>query len=50
MFIAEIPLRETANYTRRVLEVQAAYNLLYRGELPRWENAVDPVVEGNIDF
>lgn len=50
VFIVEIPLRETANYTRRVLEVQAAYNLLYRGELPRWQNTVDPVVESNIDF
>lgn len=50
VFVAEIPLRETANYTRRVLEVQAAYNLLYRGELPRWTNAVDPQVEANIDF
>ncbi len=50
VFIAEIPLRETANYTRRVLEVQAAYELLYRGELPRWKNSVDAVVEGNIDF
>jgi tetratricopeptide (TPR) repeat protein len=50
VFIAEIPFRETANYTRRVLEVQAAYSLLYRGELPRWTNAVDPQVEGNIDF
>ena len=50
VFVAEIPLRETANYTRRVLEVQAAYNLMYRGELPRWTNVVDPQVEGNIDF
>ena len=50
VFIVEIPLRETANYTRRVLEVQAAYNLLYRGELPRWQNTVDPAVESNIDF
>ena len=30
--------------------VQAAYELLYRGELPRWTNTVDPQVEGNIDF
>ncbi|MBL9103330.1 MAG: lytic transglycosylase domain-containing protein [Myxococcales bacterium] len=50
VFIAEIPIRETANYTRRVLEVQAAYYLLYKGELPRWTNAVDAVVEANIDF
>ena len=50
VFIAEIPIRETANYTRRVLEVQAAYSLLYKGELPRWTNTVDAQVEGNIDF
>lgn len=50
VFVAEIPIRETANYTRRVLEVQAAYSLLYKGELPRWTNAVDAVVESNIDF
>jgi len=50
VFIAEIPFRETANYTRRVLEVQAAYSLLYRGELPRWTNTVDARVEANIDF
>ena len=50
VFIAEIPFRETANYTRRVLEVQAAYGLLYGGGLPRWTNAVDAQVEPNIDF
>lgn len=50
VFIAEIPFRETANYTRRVLEVQAAYALMYSGTLPRWQNAVDLRVESNIDF
>lgn len=50
VFIAEIPFRETANYTRRVLEVQAAYALLYAGSLPRWQNTVDLKVEDNIDF
>ncbi|HEY8377379.1 MAG TPA: lytic transglycosylase domain-containing protein, partial [Nannocystis sp.] len=50
VFIAEIPFRETANYTRRVLEVQAAYALMYGGSLPRWSNAVDLQVEDNIDF
>jgi len=50
VFIAVVPFRETANYARCVLEVQAAYSLLYRGELPRWTNAVDPKVEANIDF
>lgn len=50
VFIAEIPFRETANYTRRVLEVQAAYALLYSGALPRWQNTIDLRVEDNIDF
>ncbi|MCY1063078.1 lytic transglycosylase domain-containing protein [Nannocystis sp. SCPEA4] len=50
VFIAEIPFRETANYTRRVLEVQAAYALMYGGSLPRWSNTVDLRVEDNIDF
>jgi soluble lytic murein transglycosylase-like protein len=50
VFIAEIPFRETANYTRRVLEVQAAYQLMYDGTLPRWQNTVDLKVEDNIDF
>ncbi|MCY0992459.1 lytic transglycosylase domain-containing protein [Nannocystis sp. ILAH1] len=50
VFIAEIPFRETANYTRRVLEVQAAYALMYGGSLPRWQNTVDLRVEDNIDF
>ncbi len=50
VFIAEIPFRETANYTRRVLEVQAAYALLYGGALPRWQNTIDLRVEDNIDF
>ncbi|MBK7828924.1 MAG: lytic transglycosylase domain-containing protein [Nannocystis sp.] len=50
VFVAEIPLRETANYTRRVLEVQAAYELMYRGALPRWTNVVETQVEANIDF
>lgn len=49
-WIAEIPFRETANYTRRVLEVQAAYALLYTGSLPRWANTIDLRVEDNIDF
>jgi hypothetical protein len=50
VFIAEIPFRETANYTRRVLEVQAAYALMYGGALPRWDNTLDLRVESNIDF
>ena len=49
-FIEEIPFRETGRYTRRVLEVKAAYDLLYKGELPRWTNSVDPKFEDNINF
>jgi soluble lytic murein transglycosylase-like protein len=50
VYIEEIPFSETQRYTRRVLETQAIYSLLYRGELPRWTNAVDPAFENNIDF
>ena len=49
-FVEEIPFSETYRYTRRVMEVSARYAMLYRGELPRWTNAVDPRVEDNIDF
>jgi hypothetical protein len=49
-FIEEIPFRETYKYVRRVMEVQAAYELLYRGELPEWTNEVDPEFEHNIEF
>ncbi len=49
-FIEEIPFSESARYTRRVLEVHAAYNLMYNGELPRWTNEVDTRYEDNIDF
>ncbi|GEM_PF-1961555 len=49
-FVEEIPFRETYRYTRRVMEVQAAYALMYEGSLPRWDNAVDPRSEDNIDF
>jgi soluble lytic murein transglycosylase-like protein len=49
-FIEEMPFRETYRYTRRVMEVSAAYAMLYRGELPRWTNDVDPRFEDNIDF
>ncbi|MEZ4453842.1 MAG: lytic transglycosylase domain-containing protein [Nannocystaceae bacterium] len=50
VFIEEIPFGESARYTRRVLETQAIYSLLYQGALPRWTNAVDPAYEDNIDF
>ncbi len=49
-FVEEIPFSETANYARRVLEVHATYELMYRGKLPVWSNTVDPVVEDNISF
>lgn len=49
-FVEEIPFNETANYARRVMEVHATYELLYRGALPVWSNEVDPAFEGNIDF
>ncbi len=49
-FVEEIPFDETANYARRVMEVHATYELMYRGRLPAWPNGVDPVVEDNISF
>nr|MCH9679794.1 hypothetical protein [Deltaproteobacteria bacterium] len=49
-FIEEIPFQESYRYTKRVVEVSAAYSMLYNGELPRWSNDVDPVVEDNIGF
>ncbi|MFO7565006.1 MAG: transglycosylase SLT domain-containing protein [Enhygromyxa sp.] len=49
-FVEEIPFGETANYARRVMEVHATYELMYRGELPKWSNEVDPAFEDNIDF
>jgi len=49
-FVEEIVFTETYRYVKRVVEVSAAYSVLYRGELPRWSNAVDPVVEDNIAF
>jgi soluble lytic murein transglycosylase-like protein len=49
-FVEEIPFSETANYARRVMEVHATYELMYRGKLPAWPNTVDPVFEDNISF
>ncbi len=49
-FIEEIPFVESYRYTKRVVEVSAAYSVLYSGTVPRWSNAVDPVVEDNIGF
>jgi soluble lytic murein transglycosylase-like protein len=49
-FIEEIVFEESYRYTKRVVEVSAAYSVIYAGKLPRWSNAVDPVVEDNIGF
>jgi soluble lytic murein transglycosylase-like protein/tetratricopeptide (TPR) repeat protein len=49
-FVEEIPFSETANYARRVMEVHATYEWMYRGELPVWTNEVDAAFEHNIDF
>lgn len=49
-FVEEIVFDETHRYVKRVMEVSAAYSVLYQGVLPRWSNAVDPVVEDNIAF
>jgi soluble lytic murein transglycosylase-like protein len=49
-FIEEIPFSETQRYVRRVMEVSAAYELMYRGKLPQWSNKLDPKFEDNIDF
>ncbi len=49
-FIEEIPFPETYRYTKRVVEVYAAYGLLYEGKFPTLSNEIDPVVEHNIDF
>ncbi|WP_052554044.1 lytic transglycosylase domain-containing protein [Enhygromyxa salina] len=49
-FLEEIPFAESSRYARRVMEVRAAYGLLYNGELPSWTNVVDPAFELNIDY
>jgi soluble lytic murein transglycosylase-like protein len=49
-FIEEIPFTETHRYTKRVLETQAAYALMYGGTLPQWGDAVDAKVQHNIEF
>ncbi len=49
-FVEEIPFRETYRYTKRVLEVRAAYHALYnddRAEIPR---DVDVRIGNNINF
>ncbi|MBX7083923.1 MAG: lytic transglycosylase domain-containing protein [Nannocystaceae bacterium] len=49
-FVEEIPFRESYRYAKRVTEVYATYALLYEGDIPRGNNAVDPSFEDNIDF
>ncbi len=49
-FVEEIQFSETANYARRVMEVHATYELMYKGTLPAWSNQVDAAFEDNIDF
>lgn len=49
-FIEEIAFRESYRYAKRVMEVSAAYSMLYRGELPKWSNETDADVEDNIAF
>ncbi|PRQ08939.1 lytic transglycosylase domain-containing protein [Enhygromyxa salina] len=49
-FLEEIPFQESSRYARRVMEVHAAYRLMYAGELPSWTNLVDPEFELNIDY
>ncbi|HET6582612.1 MAG TPA: lytic transglycosylase domain-containing protein, partial [Nannocystaceae bacterium] len=50
VFVEEIPFSESYRYTKRVMEVHATYAALYDGDLPRWNNTVDPKFEDNIDF
>lgn len=49
-FVEEIPFRETQRYTKRVIEVQAAYTLMYTGKWAPVSNHVDLDVDDNIDF
>lgn len=49
-FIEEMVFTESNRYARRVMEVSAAYSMLYEGKLPTWNNEVDPVIEDNISF
>lgn len=49
-FIEEMVFTESYRYAKRVMEVSAAYSVLYRDELPRWTNTVDTKIEDNISF
>ncbi|MBL4685371.1 MAG: transglycosylase SLT domain-containing protein, partial [Nannocystaceae bacterium] len=49
-FIEEMVFTESYRYSKRVMEVSAAYSMLYDKTLPRWTNAVDTQIEDNISF
>jgi hypothetical protein len=49
-FLEEIAFTESNRYAKRVVEVHAAYSLMYRGVLPELSNDVDPTILDNIDF
>ena len=49
-FIEEMVFTESYRYAKRVMEVSAAYSMLYEGKLPTWTNEVDPEIEDNISF
>lgn len=49
-FIEEIPFGETYRYTRRVMQIEAAYRWMYERELPRWPLELPEQVGDNIDF
>lgn len=48
--IEEIPYRETYRYTRRVVEVQAAYRALYNAQPATFTREVDVRIGSNINF
>jgi len=49
-FIEEMVFTESYRYAKRVMEVSAAYSMLYEGKLPTWTNEVDTKIEDNISF
>jgi soluble lytic murein transglycosylase len=49
-FVEEIPFRETYRYTKRVLEVRAAYHALYNDERVEILRDVDMRIGNNINF
>ena len=49
-YIEEIVFDETRRYNKRVLETQAAYELMYEQKLPEWDDAVDAGVLHTIEF